>query len=90
MATTPVDVVAYITPPTAIGVCWAPTPWKVQAGTSVDTFDALICVNFEYFVPAKSPAKRGQSASVKARTSLFCWANKCVPTAAATRTAHAS
>jgi hypothetical protein len=89
-ATTPVDVEAYITPSTTMGVCWVPTPWKVHAGTSVDTLDVLICVSIEYLVPARSPAYRGQSASVKARTSLVCWANVCVPTAAATRTAQES
>jgi len=51
-ATAPDEVVAYITPLTTIGVCWVPTPPNVHADTSCDTFFVLICVSFEYFVPA--------------------------------------
>jgi hypothetical protein len=57
-----------MTPETTIGVCWVPTPANVQAADSRDTFVVLICVSLEYFVPAKSPAKRGQSASVNGFT----------------------
>jgi len=56
---------AYITPLMTIGVCCVPTPWNVHAAARRDTLVVLICVSFEYFVPAKSPAKRGQSPSVK-------------------------
>jgi hypothetical protein len=51
-ATTPVDVEAYITPSTTIGVCCAPTPSNVHADTSFATFVVSICFSFEYFVPA--------------------------------------
>lgn len=67
-ATTPVGVDAYITPLITIGVCCVPTPWNVHACTRRETFVVLICVSFEYFVPAKSPANRGQSASVNGFT----------------------
>jgi hypothetical protein len=50
-----------------------PTPAKVPAGASRDTLAVLICVSLEYLVPAKSPAKRGQSASVNGLTP-FCLA----------------
>jgi len=63
-ATTPVGVVAYSTPLMTIGVCCVPTPSKDHACASRETLVVLICVSFEYFVPAKSPAKRGQSPSV--------------------------
>jgi hypothetical protein len=45
-----------------------PTPSKDHACASLDTLVVLICVSFEYFVPAKSPAKRGQSPSVNGFT----------------------
>ena len=70
-ATTPVGVVAYITPPMTIGVCCVPTPWNVHAVARRETLPVLICVSFENLVPAKSPTKRGQSASVNGVTP-FC------------------
>lgn len=57
-----------MTPETTIGVCCVPTPANVQAAARRDTFVVLIWVSFEYFVPARSPANRGQSASVNGFT----------------------
>jgi hypothetical protein len=67
-ATTPVEVEAYMTPCTTIGVCCAPTPSNVHALVRRDTFVVSICFSLEYFVPAKSPANLGQSASVNGVT----------------------
>jgi len=43
-------------------------PANVHADASRDTLVVLICVSFEYLVPAKSPANLGQSLSVKGLT----------------------
>ena len=53
-----------------IAVCCVPTPSKVHVCTRLATFLVLIWVSFENFVPAKSPAKRGQSPSVNGFTPL--------------------
>jgi len=44
---TPVDVVAYNTPSTAIAVSSPPTPANVQAEVRFATFDVLICLSLE-------------------------------------------
>jgi hypothetical protein len=52
IATAPVGVDAYITPLMTIGVCCVPTPSNVHTCASRETLVVLICVSFEYFVPA--------------------------------------
>src|SRR5688572_16709481 len=69
-----------MTPATTIGVCCVPTPANVHAVVSRDTLVVLICVSLEYLVPARSPANRGQSASVKGLTPA-CRATTWDPTA---------